>query len=272
MNLTILRGVGLLLAATLVAFVMLGCSQQPASTAATEANDFEPEPTLPEGVGLRVMYLGNSLTYYNDLPALVKAMAAAGGVQMEYYSSALPNVNLEDQWNNPQVELLMEKVKWDFVVMQQGPSSQPASQVDLKKWAVTWADEIRKRQAKPALYMVWPFQGQKNGFKLVAQSYRNAALASKSLLFPAGEAWEEALRADASLALYDPDQLHPTPAGSYLAALVVTHGLTGVEPKKVPAKLRLATRRTFTLPEAQAAKLRQAAEKVIAREKANANK
>ena len=32
---------------------------------------------------------------------------------------------------------------WDYVVLQQGPSSRPASQTQLREWAKRWADEAR---------------------------------------------------------------------------------------------------------------------------------
>src|SRR5262249_46617187 len=111
------------------------------------------------------------------------------------------------------------------------------------------------------LYMVWPFRGQANGFKLVSQSYRRAATASKSKILPAGEAWEQALHDKLTVPLYQPDNLHPTKAGTYLAALVVAHGLTGVQPTDVPFKLTLADGQVVEFPEEQAQALRQAAEK-----------
>ena len=111
--------------------------------------------------------------------------------------------------------------------------------------------------------MVWPFEGQSDGFKLVAQSYREAANASKSLLFPAGEAWAKALSGSNPIQLYQPDKLHPTLAGSYLAALVIAQGLTKVKPSAIPSKLTLPSGKTITLPEDQAKVLRACAEKTV---------
>jgi hypothetical protein len=248
-------------------FVLLvGCVREPAKATYPTINSEALTETLPEGPGLRVLYLGNSLTFWNDLPAVVQAMAASGGVQLRYLTSTVPNANLEDQWNGGRARSILAKSKWDFVVMQQGPSSLPESQVDLKKWAPIWADEIRKHGAKPALFMVWPTKGQRNGFKLVSQSYRNAATAAQALIFPAGEAWEEALRVDPRLVLYS-DTLHPSPAGTYLAALVITQGLTDVKPAAIPSRLKLASGQVFQLPDEQAAHLRRAAETILAKEK-----
>jgi hypothetical protein len=161
---------------------------------------------------------------------------------------------------------MLAQEHWDYVVLQQGPSSRPESQAQLREWATRWANEARAHAATPALYMVWPFQGQSNGFKLVAQSYRQAAIASQSRLFPVGEGWERALR-DHSVRLYQSDKLHPTKAGSYLAALVITNGLTGLRVSALPSKLKLADGRIVQLTESQATALRRAAEKAM--EKSN---
>jgi hypothetical protein len=220
---------------------------------------------FPNDKGVRVLFLGNSLTACNDLPDMVQAMAAAGGVTLHYRTHLLGGSNLEDQWESGAARPLLAATRWDFLVLQQGPSSRPEGQVDLRKWAGVWAEEARRVGATPALYMVWPFRGQEKGFELVSQSYRGAATVGKARVFPAGEAWQEALRRDPAVALYTADGLHPTPAGTYLAALVVTHGLTGVRPSSVPARLTLASGAVVELPDGQADTLRQAAEVVVKR-------
>jgi hypothetical protein len=237
-----------LLTLTLVAFA--ACATDDAGT--------------PRPGSLRVLFIGNSLTEGNDLPHLVQAMAAAGGVGMEVTAVTPGGQGLEDQWKGDNARKVLADGRWDFVVLQQGPSSLPESQANLKEWAPKWADLVRKQGAKPALYMVWPFQGQRNGFELVAKSYRTAAQAADARILPAGEAWQEALRRDAKIGLYQSDNLHPTPQGSYLAALVITRGLTGVAPKTVPATLKLASGKDFSVAKREAELLRAAAEKTNA--------
>jgi protocatechuate 3,4-dioxygenase beta subunit len=211
----------------------------------------------------RVLFVGNSLTEGNDLPALVQAMAKAGGVLLVYQAQTIGGASLDDQWDDGVARQLLGESRWDYLVLQQGPSSLPDSQIALRKSAAKWADLARKHGTTPALYMVWPFQGQANGFKLVSQSYRRAATSSKSLLLPAGEAWEQAIRAKRTPPLYQADKLHPTKAGTYLAALVITHGLTEIRPSAVPSKLILASGQVEEFPEEQAKALREAAEKAI---------
>ena len=90
---------------------------------------------------LRVLFVGNSLTATNDLPAIVAALAAAAKrVPIEYGTVAPGGVNLEDHWTFTGARDALLARPWDVVVLQQGPSSLPESQVDLRTWAVRWAE------------------------------------------------------------------------------------------------------------------------------------
>jgi hypothetical protein len=79
------------------------------------------------------------------------------------------------------------------------------------------------------------------------------------LLCPAGEAWRLAARRDPKLALYSPDGLHPTAAGTYLAALTFFGLLYGESPVGLPSKLTLPSGERVEIPEAQARVLQVAA-------------
>lgn len=214
------RIAGLLLVGALV----LGCAQAGAAR--------------QQRLRLHVLFLGNSLTAANDLPRLVAAIGARSGrVDVDYESVTPGGVNLEDHWTFTGGREAVERGGWDVVVMQQGPSALPESQVDLKTWAGRFADEIRRRGGRPALFAVWPEVQRSYAFATVAASYRNAARASNSELFPAGTAWKAAWRRNPKLKLWGPDGFHPSPLGSYLAAIVVYGGLTKSLPAHLPTSL-----------------------------------
>jgi hypothetical protein len=93
--------------------------------------------------GLRVLFVGNSLTASNDLPAEVARLAAAGGRRIEYRAVVWAGFNLEDHWNVGEARSALATRNFDVVVMQQGPSALLESQIDLQLWAKRWADEAR---------------------------------------------------------------------------------------------------------------------------------
>ncbi len=174
---------------------------------------------------LEVLFVGNSLTSANDLPAVVASLSR-GAIAPRMIAPG--GVNLEDHWTITGAREALETGSWDYVVLQQGPSTLPESAANLREWSVRWADEIRARGAKPAVYEVWPDSafGVRLSFPAVIRSYRAAADASLALFLPAGEAWRAAWRRNARMPLYGPDGFHPSKLGTTLAALVIVAGLT----------------------------------------------
>jgi hypothetical protein len=185
---------------------------------------------------LRVLFVGNSLTAANDLPAMVSALSkVSAGPEIQTGEIAPGGYALEDHWVTGDAREAVDSGGWDFVVMQQGPSSLPDSRTNLVEWSTRWAGEARAHDARPALLTVWPEQYRASyAFAAVVGSYRAAALASGSLLLPGGAAWRLALQRTPKLPLYGPDGFHPSPLGTYLAALVVYGGITGHVPAALP--------------------------------------
>ena len=170
---------------------------------------------------LRVLYVGNSLTATNDLPAVVASLARSSGRRIDYRTIAFGGYSLEDHWNQGDARAALASRRWDVVVMQQGPSALPEGQAHLREWATRFADEARLNGTRPALLTVWPesYRG-KAALAQVISSYRQAAAAARAILLPAGAAWREAWGCDARIALYGPDGFHPSRLGTYIAALV----------------------------------------------------
>lgn len=176
---------------------------------------------------IRLLFIGNSLTAANDLPAMVETMGKASGITIQATAVAKPNFSLEDHWNDGAARRAIEQGTWSFVILQQGPSALPESRVLLNEYVRRFDREIRRRKARTGIYMVWPSAARRADFDGVSASYAGAADLVDGLLMPGGDAWRAAWRRDASLALYGPDGFHPSPLGTYLAALVIFHRVTG---------------------------------------------
>jgi len=88
--------------------------------------------------------------FTNDLPAIIAAIARATNQrQLEYKTIAFPDHGLEEHWNGREGRKEIARAKWDFVVLQQGPSSLPESRVLLREYVKKFADEIKRVGAKP---------------------------------------------------------------------------------------------------------------------------
>jgi hypothetical protein len=200
-------------------------------------------PTEPDelGEGLRVLFIGNSLTYTNNLPAIVNTVAEAAGEQMAIRTVMAANFSLEDHWHAGTAVDVIQEYEWDVVVLQQGPSSLPENQLHLREWSGRFADEIRAVGGRPALYMVWPEEERLYAFDAVSDSYSAAAEAVGSILFPVGEAWRAGWEMDETLDFYGSDRFHPSELGSILAAFVIYQQLFDDSPVGLPAVLTPST-------------------------------
>lgn len=179
---------------------------------------------------LHVLFVGNSLTYSNDLPGMLHRLGAADGLTVETEDVSQGGYALEDHWGNSRSRDALTARAWDVVILQQGPSSLPESRENLVTWARVWADAIVAQGGTPALYMVWPERARLDVFDDVVVSYRTAAEEADADLYAAGEAWQAAWDADPDLPLYGDDDFHPSVMGTYLAALTIYRGLTGRTP------------------------------------------
>jgi hypothetical protein len=170
--------------------------------------------------------------------------------------------SIEDHWTIGDAPKVLASGRWDAVVLQQGPSGLPESQVNLRTWATRAADDARSHGVRPALYQVWPERYRFAVFPDVLSSYRNAAHAARSELLPAGAAWRAAWRRDPKLQLYGSDGFHPSRLGTYLAALVIYAGLVETSPVGLPRVVPLPSGR-YSVPAARARLLQRAAAEAL---------
>jgi hypothetical protein len=193
---------------------------------------------LPNGA--KVLFIGNSLTYVNDLPGMLIAIARQAGKQLSADVIAMPNAALEDHFLQRTAHAALASGAYSLVIMQQGPSSLPESRIHLRRWTRQFEPLIRAGGAKPALYMVWSDLSRFGFFDDVRESYSAAANAVDGMFIPAGQAWIAAWSLSPRAQLYSSDEFHPSEFGTYLAALSMFCELYRQSPVGLPARLPLA--------------------------------
>lgn len=192
----------------------------------------EAEPPPPfSGAELRVLFVGNSLTYDNDLPGMTAQIAASTDAPPLVVGRVIRSgYSLGDHWDEGAAPGMIRQGTWDVIVLQQGPSALPESQAALLASTRQFATLAESVGARVALLMVWPESNRPAARDSVRMSYTNAAAAVDGILVPAGEAWRAAWRRDPALELYSSDGFHPALMGSYLAALSLFEQLYGRPP------------------------------------------
>jgi hypothetical protein len=225
-----------------------------------------PGPGLepPEG-GIRILFVGNSLTYVNDLPNTLAALAREAGDTIMVATEAGPNLALIDHLNG--ATRAAESIRaggWSYVVLQQGPTPAGICRDSLVLWARMFEPLIREVGAEPAVLMTWPAAGSSLRLETVHESFAQAAAAVHGLFLPAGDAWGAARTEDPGIDLYGPDGFHPSPMGTFLTSLVIYERITGRDPRTLPA-VAFAAGHRLELPEATIRLLQRAAHEANAR-------
>jgi hypothetical protein len=243
-------------AAWLLLAIVFGCDAE--STAAGAVSP------VPIGPGDGILFVGNSLTYGNDLPGLVEGLSAGTGGRLQTAMVAFPGYSLADHFSKGDAIRSIATGGWRVVILQQGPSTLPESQDLLRRFTASFDRRIRPVGARTALFSVWPDTQFPSTFEDVAESYSLAAADVGGIYLPVTQAWQLAFQRQPALRLYSSDGFHPSEQGSYLAALVMVGVLTGRSPLGMPARVVRPAGTEVSIPQEVASVLQDAASAAIA--------
>jgi hypothetical protein len=168
-----------------------------------------------------ILFIGNSLTYTNDLPAIVTGIGKEKGIEIKTAMIAYPDYALEDHWNDGQLQKMISKTHYDFVIVQQGPSSQADGRAMLMDYGARIKDLCTTYKTQLAFFMVWPAFSNLYNFDGVIKNYTDAAIVTNSLLCPVGKIWKEHFSSTNDYTYYGPDMFHPSQIGSEVAAKII---------------------------------------------------
>ncbi len=196
---------------------------------------------------LRVLFLGNSYTFVNDLPGTLAGLVRSGGRSIETGMLATGGATLADHAADPATTAALADGRWTVVILQE-QSVLPVSEADRTGSMVPAARSLASSAAavgaRPLLLETWahrdgvPDRGVAGYAAMQARidaAYEATARDLGASVAPVGQAWSAALRAAPGIDLWQPDGSHPSAAGTYLAACVLYASLTGRTPVGLPA-------------------------------------
>lgn len=173
----------------------------------------------------KILFVGNSLTYSNDLPNILEEIAKISNETIDTKSLCSPNYAIIDHINEGKLQKILAKENFDYVVIQQGPSSQEEGKQMLINDGKTMKKLCDKYKIKLVYFMVWTSKKWYQTFDLVIENYTIAAKENNALLFPVGKIWKEYNTQKQVENLYSLDGFHPSKAGTFLAAFTMFHHL-----------------------------------------------
>ncbi len=166
---------------------------------------------------MRVLFVGNSHSYFNDMPALFARMCRElSGESPELTLLAYSGRSLA--WHREEyfaLRFALLRGGYDYCVLQQQAHPFPGEEATEQA-----LDRIlplcEKTGTRPVLFMTWAEKARSENAALMSRCYRRLAGEKGALLAPIGELFE--LFRGTDLELYWQDGEHASPYGSYLIA------------------------------------------------------
>lgn len=182
---------------------------------------------------LRVLFVGNSYTYFNNLPQALSAMAASAQppLTLETGQSAFARYTLEGHSQDDRTLKAIRTGGWDVVVLQEQSTRPVLDPAQMHAFARKLDTEIRQTGARTLFFMTWARRDKPEMIEGLAQAYEAIGAELGAVVAPVGLAWHRSLQERPRLALHEPDQSHPLPHGTYLTACVLYATLTGQNPQ-----------------------------------------
>ena len=187
----------------------------------------------------KVLFLGNSYTYYNSMPQIIEDLALSNGDSLNWSMEAPGGVYLSDHLNSQTSLNQIKKGDWDYVVLQEQSQALtlPDYQIGFTLNAIFKLDSLINSHnscVETMYYMTW---GRKNGDpvfyriysgytdstyeymdSLLRARYLRVADTNQAEVSPVGALWRYLRLNHPNIELYAADESHPSLAGTYAAA------------------------------------------------------
>jgi hypothetical protein len=190
----------------------------------------------------RVLFLGNSYTGVNNLPQLVSAVAKSTGKTLVYNSNTPGGYYLGNHVLDTTSLQVLNSSKWDNVVLQDQSMAlaYPSTFMNSIPYSVK-LDSLVKANDECTQILFYATWGRKNGDQYwctqpecpkdtlivrtyyemdstIERHYKFFADSIKAAVTPVGAVWRYIRQSHPAIELFQPDESHPSLAGSYAAA------------------------------------------------------
>lgn len=199
-----------------------------------------------------ILFIGNSYTYYNDMPtAIFRMITKDMGYRVNVTAITKGSHKLSqfadptDEYGAKVEKALKGTTKYDYVIIQE-QSIRPATEnaPDFYGAVRNLSERIKATGATPVLYATW---GRKSGSSTLNEyGWTNESMTWKLAaayqaigdelgirVVHVGLAFHDIYTNKSDIELYNSDKTHPSYAGSYLAATSLFAGIFRVDPTKI---------------------------------------
>ena len=182
----------------------------------------------------KVIFIGNSHTYYESLPWVFADVCAQAGKDVSVTMCTHPECDWAWHLQSPNTLSNLRFGEHDYAVLQQVAHPFDASSRFFEQGDAL-ISEVRKAKAKPVLYVPWSERNNPDGQKTIDDYHLELELRHPDVLSAwCGKAWHKLRDV---LNLYDMDGEHQNSLGAYLNACVLSAAIFSINPLSLPENI-----------------------------------
>ena len=186
-----------------------------------------------------ILIIGNSRTYYHDMPVMISRIAASAGSPYRYAITTLAwgGASFQQNWESEDVQRALAR-RWDQVILQPESRAQvdDSSNASFFTYGSKLIQAARTTGSPVAIIVNWgygeslytndPPNMRQRYIQAIDDADQTLAQTSGAKLIETSDVWEQVHAAHPDLLLYE-DGNHPTIYGSYLSALMIDGFMEG---------------------------------------------
>lgn len=187
----------------------------------------------------RVLFVGNSFTYFYNLPQVVSAMGASQNVILESRQSTVGGSTLEHHWNEERGTVTKQKIKdghWDYIVFNNHSMSTISRPDSFMEYSRKFAEYSRAHGAEPIFMMTWGYKSNPLMIDHISNKYQQLGEETKADIIPCGLIIDKTRKWRPDLELFFDDK-HPSYIGTYLLGLTFFKYFTRTSTENIPDRL-----------------------------------
>ena len=184
-----------------------------------------------------ILFIGNSFTFYWNLPLVVEAMANERNYNYDITQSTASGSSLKDHWfENDELKskTLIATGRYDRVVLQDYSLNPLQNLVESQIYFTDFIELVKTNNGTPYIFATWMYKGISNNNYDVVDPIQDALqpVADKTgaVMVPIDQAFRTLQKRHPNIPIFMSDNKHPSPVGTYLAACVYFRIFTGESP------------------------------------------
>ena len=206
----------------LIVLIILNSCNSNATELNTEGSETFPFSIINE----KILFIGNSFTFYWNLPSQVEKMSIERGINWDITHFTVPSSTLKEHSNNPNLKSILESQTFDHVIIQEHSTNILTGEQGNPKFYFDQIASLIPDSTQIHFFSTWMYPSMEqlntnNEEYPIEESIKQIIEGTTTKIIPVGRAFKLFNDKYPQFNLLMEDEKHPNPNGSYLASCII---------------------------------------------------